>query len=341
MTTEQHTPPVDWESAAWWARTLAPVGPTVTRAQAERAAAHLRSSAERAPRVVADITGLHEASEIAGTFPRLVVDRAGWAEANVAMFADITAGHLPRAGFAASQGAAIELGGLLGLMSTRILGQFDPFSTRLYLIAPNIVSTRRALRVDEADFAMWVALHEQTHAVQFAAAPWLREYLRNSMTELLQSMTADQWSRAWSAIRNIPRVIRGRNEESTTGLITELTMTDDELAHLERVTAAMSLLEGHADVVMDSAEDLLPATATIRKKFTRRREDTSGMQGIVRKILGMDAKLRQYTDGAAFVRAVLDRAGHEGVNLAFAGEANLPTPQEIANPDEWVARVVG
>src|SRR5699024_5548003 len=106
-----------------------------------------------------DVTGLHEASQIAEGFPRLVVDRARWAEANVGMFAELTAGNLPGSGaIVPAQGAAVELGAMLGLLATRVLGQFDPFSSRLYLVAPNIVNTRRAMGVDEADFAMWVAL---------------------------------------------------------------------------------------------------------------------------------------------------------------------------------------
>src|SRR5690625_1430041 len=163
---------LDWESAAWWVRTLAPAGPTVTRIEARRVGHALKDAAGQAPGIVADVTGLHAPAHRAQKFPTLVVDRAGWGAANVEMFADLTGSHLRATpSVAAQQGAAVELAALLGLLSTRVLGQFDPFTSRLFLVAPNIVATRRALGVDEADFAMWVALHEQTHAVQFAAAP--------------------------------------------------------------------------------------------------------------------------------------------------------------------------
>ena len=73
-----------------------------------------------------------------------------------------------------------EMGGLLAFMSSKILGQYDlaPGGTpRLLLVAPNIVATERKLEVNPRDFRRWVAMHEETHRVQFTAVPWLREHL--------------------------------------------------------------------------------------------------------------------------------------------------------------------
>ncbi len=339
------TPPrpseaLDWESAAWWARVLTPVGPTVTLAQAQQVSGHLREAAARAPEIVAEVTGLREASSRAQKYPRLVVDRAGWGEANVEMFADLTSAHLPKgSSFASQQGAAAELGALLGILSTRVLGQFDPFSSRLYLVAPNIIHTRRMMGVDEEDFSMWVALHEQTHAVQFAAAPWLPDYLRSQLGSLMDSMAEDQWARVWRMIHRLPGLLRGRGAASV-GALTQLALNDEEVAHLERVVAVMSMLEGHADVVMDSAEPIVPSTKAIRARFTRRRVDPSLGETVLRKVIGLDAKLRQYRDGAEFVNGVVELVGHEGFNLAFQSQESLPTPGEIADPAAWVGRVV-
>lgn len=330
---------LDWEAAAWWARRLTPVGPTVTRNQAARVATYLRESAARAPGIVAGVTGLDGASERAEQFPRLVVDRAGWGSANVGMFADLTRGHVPPStNFVAQQGAAVELGGLLGLLSTRVLGQFDPFSSRLYLVAPNIVHTRRLLGVNEEDFSMWVSLHEQTHAVQFAAAPWLPNYLQTQLGSLLESMADDPTARAWRTVRRLPRTLRSK-EEASVGALTQAALTDDETLRLERIVAVMSMLEGHADVVMDSAESAVPSTRAIRARFTRRRMEPSLGETVLRRLIGLDAKLRQYRDGAGFVNGVVARVGHGGFNRVFEVEANLPTPQEIADPGRWVARV--
>ena len=64
------------------------------------------------------------------------------------------------------------------------------------------------------------------------------------------------------------------------------------------MTAVMSLLEGHADVVMDGVgPEVIPTVETIRAKFTVRRQG-QGFDKIIRKLLGLDAKMRQYRDGA-------------------------------------------
>lgn len=339
MVTVNSARPLDWESAAWWASTLAPVGPTVTMGHAKGVATHLKTSAARAPEIVAELTGLHAGSKRAQTFDRLVIDRGTWAKANVDMFATMMGPHLPEGGnLATAQVAAAELGGLLGLMSTRVLGQFDPYTSRLYLLAPNIIDVRRRIDVDEVDFGMWVALHEQTHAVQFGSAPWLADHLHGLTTELLESMTTSQWERFLRALKRAPKVLRGYGNPHV-GALMYLVLSDEELTHVEQIGATMSLLEGHADVVMDSATDVIPAIPEIRKKFGARRTSPRAGERIVRKATGMDAKLRQYSLGATFVRGVIDRVGHEGFNLVFQSPHNLPTSREIDHPGEWVARV--
>lgn len=330
---------LDWDAAAWWAQTLTPVGPTATRGQATRVAGYLRGAASQAPEIVAGVTGLDRASQRAGQFPRLVVDRRGWAKANVEMFSGLIGGHVPVAhNYAVNMGTALELGGLLALLATRVLGQFDPFSSRLYLVAPNIIQVRRNLRVNEEDFAMWVALHEQTHAVQFAAAPWLPDYMRSELGALLDSVSADPNGRVWQTIRRLPNALR-RREEASVGLLTQAALSEAESEQIERIVAVMSMLEGHADVVMDSAESAVPSTRNIRDRFTQRRTQPRMGDMLLRRLIGMDAKLRQYQDGAAFVSGVIAHAGHEGFNRVFDQAENLPSPDEIAHPQRWVERV--
>src|SRR5699024_10325633 len=258
---------------------------------------------------------------------------------NVGMFADLTRGHVPPStNFVAQQGAAVELGGLLGLLSTRVLGQFDPFSSRLYLVAPNIVHTRRLLGVDEAELSICVSLHEQPHPVPVAAATWLPNYVQTQLGSLLESMADDPTARAWRTVRRLPRTLRSK-EEASVGALTQAALTDDETLRLERIVAVMSMLEGHADVVMDSAESAVPSTRAIRARFTRRRMEPSLGETVLRRLIGLDAKLRQYRDGAKFVNGVVTRVGHGGFNRVFEVEANLPTPKEVADPGRWVARV--
>ena len=98
--------------------------------------------------------------------------------------------------------------------------------------------------------------------------------------------------------------------------------------------------EGHADVVMDAISPArLPSVRRIRAAFSRKRANPSPVEKVLRKALGLDEKLAQYRDGAAFVTAVVEDAGHAGLNEAFRSAGNLPTPAEIADPGAWLERV--
>ena len=84
-----------------------------------------------------------------------------------------------------------EVGGLLGFLGGKVLGQFDPFhdpAGRLLLVAPNIVHVERELEADPTDFRLWVCLHEETHRVQFTAVPWMRDHLFAEIGKLAETM---------------------------------------------------------------------------------------------------------------------------------------------------------
>jgi coenzyme F420 biosynthesis associated uncharacterized protein len=111
---------------------------------------------------------------------------------------------------------------------------------------------------------------------------------------------------------------------------------------MDRLTGVMSLLEGHADVVMDGVgPQVIPSVDEIRRKFNQRRKGTSYLDRVLRRLLGLDAKMAQYRDGAAFVRAAVDAVGMDGFNAVWAGPENLPSKAEIGDPAAWVRRVHG
>jgi putative hydrolase len=100
----------------------------------------------------------------------------------------------------------------------------------------------------------------------------------------------------------------------------------------------MSVLEGHADVVMDSVgPQVIPTWAKIRRDFSARRRRT-GFASIIGKLFGLDAKLAQYANGAAFCKAVIDTAGMDTLNRVFNSAADMPTLSELHDPDAWLAR---
>ncbi|MBU2695128.1 coenzyme F420 biosynthesis-associated protein [Pimelobacter sp. 30-1] len=337
---------IDWGLAVSLGSRLAGEGPEVTRAEANEAVAELRAGANRSTGLVREFTGLDAPD---GTAPILVVDRPGWVQANAEAFAVATRPMVeklvttkPPSGFGQRFGAKVtgaEVGGLLGFLAGKVLGQFDPFHEpygRLLLVAPNIVHVERELGVDPHDFRLWVCLHEETHRVQFTAVPWMREHLFSEIRAI--SETVEPASILEGGVERISEAIKaGRNG----GSIVEMFSTPEQREVIDRVTGMMSLLEGHADVVMDDVgPTVIPSVGAIRKKFTQRRQGVGALDRVLRRLLGLEAKMAQYRDGAQFVRAVVDKVGMEEFNAVWAGPENLPSKAELSDPEGWVKRVL-
>jgi coenzyme F420 biosynthesis associated uncharacterized protein len=352
---------VDWRLAAATGTRLVPPGPKIALADAVATVEDLRRTADLADEHVARITGLDAA---AGTARTVVVDRPDWIRANVESFqvlADpIIESLLEKRSMRApgavaasvgSRAAGIEVGVLLSYLGTRVLGQFEllgpPKSAtdddnapgRLTLVAPNIVAAERALEVDPHDFRLWVCLHEVTHRTQFAAAPWLHRHVQDLLREFLLASDLDATAlldRFKQAVKGVTGAATGRNDLS----LVELIQTPEQRQILDRLTGLMSLLEGHADVVMDLAgAGVIPSVATIRQRFNQRRRDANAVQRFLRRLLGVEMKMKQYAEGAEFVRAVLQDVGMAGLNVVWESSERLPTGEEIRAPQLWLDRV--
>ena len=114
----------------------------------------------------------------------------------------------------------------------------------------------------------------------------------------------------------------------------------DAPAILARLTALMTLVEGHGDYVMDAVgPQVVPSVAEIRKKFNTRRRTAGRVEQTVRRLLGIDLKMKQYAEGSRFVRMVVDAIGMEGFNKVWESPDTIPTMAEIADPSVWIARV--
>ncbi|MCD0482467.1 zinc-dependent metalloprotease [Streptacidiphilus sp. ASG 303] len=274
----------------------------------------------------------------------------------------------------------VEVGALLAFLSSKVLGQYETFAPaeapdspaplfggpgerpaggaaagRLLLVAPNIVHVERELDVDPHDFRLWVCLHEETHRTQFSAVPWLRDHVESEIQAFLAETDIDPATlleRLVEAARGLAGGLpvpglggdrRPQEGPAGPGGLLEAVQTPAQREILSRLTAVMSLLEGHADVVMDGVgPDVVPSVAEIREKFQQRRDRGAGrLDVLLRRLLGLDAKLRQYQDGAAFVRAVVDRVGMDGFNRVWTSPNTLPTRDEIHDPASWVARMHG
>lgn len=337
--------PVDWGLATRTAARLVASGPPVTRAEATELVARLRADAAVAEGHVRDVTGLGHGLPL---LPADVVDRPAWAAAALSGMAALTAGaQLPDVGRAAravtARTAAVQLGGVVAYLGGRVLGQYDPFGGavgdgRLLLVAPNVHAAQQALDVPSADFGLWVCLHEATHRLQFTAVPWLRGYFADEVASLLS--LADRPKLDLEVLPDLVRVLRESKGDALA--IVELLQGPQQRAVLDRLLALTTLLEGHADHVMDAVgPDVVPSVETIRARFTVRRRGGGLVDRILRALLGVEAKVRQYAVGSAFTRHVVLAAGMDGFNRVWESPDTIPTRAELADPGAWLRRVHG
>jgi coenzyme F420 biosynthesis associated uncharacterized protein len=352
---------IDWDVAVNTGVRLVRPGPQVDLSDARQAVAQLRELSTVAAGHVRDFTGMNPL-EPAG--PAVIVDRPGWIRANVDGFRVVLepvlqqmgaerltnspAGNLSSA--VGSRITGVQLGAVLSYLAGKVLGQYELFlppgpdgtspTGRLTLVAPNIVNTERELDVDPRDFRLWVCLHEETHRMQFTATPWLRAYVQEQMQELLLSSELDAAAlidRLRAAGEAVADAVRGGREAN---LLTAF-QTPEQNEIMDRLTAVMSLAEGHGDYVMDAVgPEVVPTVERIRARFQKRREAANPLDRIMRQLLGMDMKMRQYEEGAKFVSAVVAQVGMTEFNKVWTSRETLPTIAEIRDPNAWIDRVV-
>ncbi|EMA58203.1 zinc-dependent metalloprotease [Halorubrum lipolyticum] len=240
------------------------------------------------------------------------------------------AGDLTR-GFARDLSRIANTGSMaftLGFLARNVLGQYDPLLLAdepeadhgLYFVHPNIVAVAASLDVDFPRFRRWIAFHEVTHAAEFGAAPWLPEYLESRVERGIEGFTGGSGS-------------TGRGGLTAGGLPVDALDTEP-FAELQ---AAMTAVEGYAEVLMDRAFD--GEYADLRRKLDERRGGGGPVQRLARRLLGLGLKRRQYEQGAAFFREVVDARGIEAAGAVWERPEHLPTRAELDDPAAWLVRV--
>ncbi|MBO0820795.1 MAG: zinc-dependent metalloprotease [Nocardiopsaceae bacterium] len=371
---------IDWDLAISTGVRFARQGPEVSLSEARAVVAELRGLTAVVQQPVREVTGLtsRSAAGPVAVVDRAGWIRANVGGFRVVL--EPLAGKLserssglpgPAGGVISAVGSrvtGVQTGLILAYLSSRVLGQYELFlppgegqavattsadgmdsvdgtSTngsgvgRLTLVAPNIVMVERELDVDTHDFRRWVCLHEETHRVQFTSVPWLREYVQGMMTDFLLASDLDPSAiadRLRAAAGAVADAVRGADGES----LVEAIQTPEQRKLLDKLTAVMTLVEGHGDYVMDAVgPSVVPSVKEIREKFSARRGSQGRVEQTIRRILGIDLKMKQYAEGSRFVKTVVETAGMTRFNQVWTSPETLPTRAELAAPADWLARV--
>ena len=325
-----------------YALLIAPGGPAFTQTSAQAFAADLHEGAEKAHSIVSGLTGLHTAAEAARDVPAIVLDRPGWAYgAAQSIDAMVTLSHSSVTGF-----NSVTVGVCVAAIARFVMGQYDPYTGiaekyeqgkggvpgdsegvcaagevcsagevheqekshgRILLNAPVIAQFCSQYDLDQRDLCTWVCVHEFTHAVQYHEAPWLKDYVLDHFVRILGEGAEDG------------------------------SFESDEAREL---MAVMSLLEGHAEFVMNTVPVArMPGKNRIISAMDNKRKEKNAFMRVLAKNLSLDKKAQQYKDGAQFVKQVHELAGQEIFNRVWASPAAVPTVEELSSPEAWIARI--
>jgi coenzyme F420 biosynthesis associated uncharacterized protein len=351
--------PIDWQVAQRVAVRVAGREPLAASYHAERLAADFSEVTTEAEELVAQATGLRSA---AGPARARVVGRDGWVEANLASFDRLLrplterleeklerrSGWRAAPALVARRAAGVEVGVLLGWMSTRVLGQYDLLIIEdenpdeqdvVYYVGPNVLALEKRYAFPPRQFRLWLALHEVTHRAQFTGVPWLRGHFLSLVQQSLDAVDPDP-KRFLDALSRVVDELRNGRSPLDEGGIAMLLAGPDQRELFGRIGGMMSLLEGHGDVTMDRAgEGRVPAAPRFSRALRERRQQTGGVAKVAQRLLGIEAKLKQYRQGEAFIAYVEEHGGPDALEPAWRGPEWLPTLAEIRAPQEWLDRV--
>ena len=313
-----------------------------------------------AEELVTEATGLRPLS---GPARARVTDRTGWVDANIASFQRLLRPVLERLGSRLAKTAStplgrvvqpvgssvtgVQLGALLGWMSTRVLGQYDLLLIEeerpddqdlVYYVGPNILSLEERFGFPPREFRLWIALHEVTHRAQFTGVPWMRGHFLELVESTVAAADPDPKRFLDAISKAIDLVRQGRNPLDD-GIIS-LLATPEQARTLDQVQGMMSLLEGHGDITMDRAgAGRIPNAERFGRVLRQRRQEARGLSKLLQQAIGLDAKLRQYEAGERFIEEVEAAGGQALLARVWEGPDRLPSLDEIRNPAAWVGRM--
>lgn len=263
------------------------------------------------------------------------LDRAGWTELNLAILRRavdpvLESGRMPNSLIVEVGRAGVNryVGYMLAFLGRRVLGQYDPQlmsaepmgAEGLYLVETNVEEWRQHANLPDEDLRRWLILHEMTHAWQFAAHPWLRPYMEESMRVLIATVTGRG-----------PGVARFA---AFAGVLPA------QWRVMRQVQGTMSVIEGYSNLVMNQlGSKLLPGFEALERAYRDRSSGKSALEVLIWKLTGLDLKLQQYQRGEVFCRSIYDRYGMAALNRVWDGPDAMPSLRELSHPELWHRRV--
>jgi coenzyme F420 biosynthesis associated uncharacterized protein len=191
----------------------------------------------------------------------------------------------------------------------------------LYLVETNVEEWGGRAELPGEDLRRWLILHEMTHAWQFAAHPWLKDYMESSMRLLLESAT--------------------KAGPAATRVAAFAGVLPAQWRVMRQMQGTMSFVEGYSNLVMNElGSKTLAGFDRLEEAYHARGRSRSVVEILIWRLTGLDLKLQQYQKGEAFAKAIHDAYGMDVLNRAWNGANSMPNLDELADPERWYRRIV-
>lgn len=238
--------------------------------------------------------------------------RHHWIDSNIGTFRHILTNLDAETRFLPGIVRSVNTGSMavsISFLANNVLGQYDPLllspseEHALYFVHPNIERIAKKLSVDFPRFRRWIAFHEVTHAAEFGAAPWLTDHLEELIEEVIGDLSSGQFNRS----------------------------------DFKQIDITMTAVEGYAELLMDETFD--EEYEDLRRKLDERRQGGSPFTQLMKHLLGLGRKRRQYERGKDFFEQVANAQDVQTTALVWEQPENLPTDEELDEPSLWLSRM--
>ena len=250
----------------------------------------------------------------------------------------------PAAKFLGNAGAtifAMQLGQAAGNLANSALSSSEigiPLSSRPGLVPQNVEEFLKDLETPKSEVLIYLCIRELTLSALYSSNRWLKEQLITQVREFAAGLRVDT-----SGLEELAETIDLTNPEAIRELMSGGNLVtskspEQEIA-LVRIETLLALIEGFADAVSLRAARRLPNIAAVAEIFRRRRASNGPAEKTFALLLGLEIRPRLVREASQLWQQVFELKGVEGQDLLWSHPDQLPSAQEIQDPNLLMQRL--
>lgn len=209
------------------------------------------------------------------------------------------------------------------------------------ILPGNVTQFAEGLGVDAGEVHLYLAVREAARVRLYERVPWLGAALIAAVQSYAGDIRIDT-DAIEEKVRDIDPSDAEAMQQALAGNLFSPEPSPEQkraLAHLETLLA---LVEGWVDVVTeDAASAHLPNAAALSEAVRRRRASAGPAEKVFSSLVGLELRPRQFREAAALWRKLAQASDAATRDEAWSHPDFVPTADDIANPDGYVARRTG